>query len=197
MPSLPPSTFYPCLGRSASLADRRFSRFRFQAGMLFRTREKWWREGMRKIPHEGVDLAIFEDRDGRTHPLPAGLSVPAVYAGEVVKSFADFLGQTVVLAHELLNDEGWRLHSLYGHTLPLRGEGERLAMGEAVARIAPPTNKGPAPPPHLHLTLAWLPPDLPLPQLSWKTLTQPGKARLLDPLCLLAASHDEEGTRGR
>ncbi|MGV1098845.1 hypothetical protein ACUUL3_05480 [Thiovibrio sp. JS02] len=189
MSTLPFSSFFPSLEIANALAKEEFSRWIFLPGMLFLSPEKWWRPGRRAVPHEGLDIAGFETRDGQRRPLSPGCLIPAVYAGTVVTIIPDFLANTVVVGHEATNREGWRLHSLYSHVSPLVQTGAILQMGDVLARIAALGTPSPAgPPPHLHLSLAWLAPDFPLPKLDWAVLASGRGVDFLDPLCLLAWS---------
>jgi len=170
--------------------------WRFQGGMRFGAREQWWGEGKaRPAPHEGLDLYAFVDTAGKVHYLDETLAIPATWAGEVTKVAPDFLGQSIFLVHEFKTPEGRRLLTAYGHTAPrpTLAVGQRVAAGEVIAHLAAARGPKMRVPPHLHLTLAWMAPDLPAVRLAWPSLGADPGLELLDPLEVLALPWEAMG----
>ena len=67
--------------------------------MGFGATGKWWAEGMRATPHNGLDMRLYEDADGREAALDEATLVPTMDDGEVVAIIRDFLGESVFVAH--------------------------------------------------------------------------------------------------
>lgn len=155
-------------------------------GMRFKDTRAWWKDGPRQSPHEGIDLLFLAEGSGERRELPEQILVPPLWDGEVVAVFEDFLGSTVAVRHPVMDGQGWRLLSLYGHIRPLAGYGAQVAAGEPLARVAGgKVRVRSAPPDHLHLSLGWLAPGWSATELDWPTLwTNPG-IRLIDPLPLV------------
>jgi hypothetical protein len=164
--------------------------FLFHPGMLFGSRERWWgNPAPRPTPHEGLDLWLWEDDAGQPSTLPVTFRVPAPLPGRVARLLPDFLGLTVCLRHERGQGEAC-LYSLLGHLRPrddLR-EGSRVAAGDLLGTLAAP-HKPTRVPPHLHLTLACLPPAQEGELLDWGVLGRHPAVRLVDPLPWLRLPH--------
>ena len=158
----------------------------FLPGMLFEDTQAWWKEPPRQSPHEGIDLLFLTDERGQRRQLPEqGLVVP-LWDGEVVAVFDDFLGSTVVVLHPVMDGQGWRLISLYGHVRPLVGCGEQVTAGEPLAAVAGGKVRAvSAPPDHLHLSLGWLAPGWSPTELRWPSLWSHPGIQLVDPLPLV------------
>ncbi|MDP2852459.1 MAG: hypothetical protein Q8O23_03530 [Gallionella sp.] len=182
---IPNSPFYSNLLRLNHLAGK-CTGWLFLPGMLFEDRSAWWKNGPRQSPHEGIDLLFLADRSGQRQELPPQVLVPAVWDGEVVAIFEDFLGSTVAVQHPVMDGQGWRLISVYGHVRPLVACGEQVLTGEALAEVAGGKVRGSsAPPDHLHLSLGWLAPGWSATELGWPTLWANPGIRLIDPLPLI------------
>jgi murein DD-endopeptidase MepM/ murein hydrolase activator NlpD len=160
----------------------------FQPGMLFHSWEQWWGEPKRRIAaHEGLDLFSFEDSNGIQKTVDKDTKIPATFAGEVVKIDNDFLGKSIYLRHEIADEGGRRLYTVYGHTNPrasLRA-GTKVAEGEIIGCISAAIHKKTTILPHLHLTLAWVPAVMPPDQLTWQNLSNDPMITLIDPLTVL------------
>ena len=104
----------------------------------------------------------------------------------VVKISRDFLGQSIFLAHGDDPVAGRRLYTAFGHTSPVASLAEGLAVAEAeiIAAVANPGNRKTTVPPHLHLTLAWIPSTVGYEQLTWNYLGGNPEITLLDPLAV-------------
>jgi hypothetical protein len=186
---LPQSGFLGRLIRLNGLEAAGFAAWELLPGMCFGERTAWWRAGSeRDVPHEGIDLCGYRTGDGRTVPLPAGTRVPVLWPGEVVTVVADFLGRSVFVSHGVRDDEGRRLHSVYGHLRPRPGleSGCRVGKGDEVGTIAEPAGGRRAVPPHLHVTVALFAEGA-VNALGWEALRDPARAVLLDPFPYVCA----------
>ena len=155
----------------------------FLPGMRFEDAQAWWKDCPRQSPHEGVDLLYLAGSSGQRQELPRQALVPPLWDGEVIAVFEDFLGSTVAVLHPVIDGQGWRLISLYGHVRPLVGCGAQVSAKEPLAEVVCGTARGAsAPPDHLHLSLGWLAPGWPVAELGWSGLWRNPGIRLIDPL---------------
>jgi len=189
MPTWPcRSQFCEDLIRLNNLAAQGLARWHLSPGMGFGDPTTWWQTPKaRPAPHEGIDLCRFERHDGSIRNIPLPLQVPAILAGEIVRVFDDFLGQTIWVRHFEPDEHGNHLCSLYGHVQPDAdcGPGTPCVAGQRLAQVsARPGGASPVPP-HLHLSLAWLPEQLLTKPLDWPTLSQSPAVRLIDPVNFL------------
>lgn len=185
---IPDSNFSQTILRLNQVAET-FSGWFFRDGMGFGETSAWWKPGERLTPHEGIDLLFFVNQQGETRQLPDGAVVPAAWEGMVTAVFDDFLGSTVMLGHGITDDRGWRLHGIYSHTRPLVGLGEKVLTGQAVATVTEDgATRSKTPPSHLHLSLAWLHPELAPTSLDWPAISGSPMVRLVDPACLLGGA---------
>ena len=165
-----------------------FKSWVFHPGMLFQALGKWWGDqGLRAVPHEGLDLYSFEEALGRVKTLDQQTQIPAAFAGPVVKIDRDFLGKSIYISHAIYTDDGRQLLSAGGHTIPREGlkTGQQVAAGEIIAAVAGFPGQKSNLPPHLHLTFAWAPKDFRLDQLTWKNLGHDPGITLIDPLAVI------------
>jgi hypothetical protein len=165
-----------------------FQRWVFHPGMLFQALEKWWGgQGLRAVPHEGLDLYSFETDGGRIKTVDQQTQIPAAFAGQVVKIDRDFLGKSIYIIHAIYTDDGRQLLSALGHTVPREGlkTGQQVAAGEIIAAVSGISGQKSNLPPHLHLTFAWVPKDFRLDQLTWKNLGHDPGITLIDPLAVI------------
>jgi hypothetical protein len=168
-----------------------FKQWLFHPGMLFRAREQWWGQELpRPTPHEGLDLCRYEDSDGKRRQVDQTMVIPAPFPGMVVKISRDFLGQSIFLAHSEDTADGLRLYTAFGHTRPVEGlaEGQAVAEADIIASVSRPARKTSVPP-HLHLTLAWIPGNVGYDQLTWEFLGKSPEVHLLDPLVVFPTSY--------
>jgi hypothetical protein len=175
---VPASRFTEQLVRLNAL---RFRRWLFKPGMIFGAEAKWWGDrGARGRDHNGLDVLWYETDGGVRERLGAGTRIPILYEGTIVKTFADFLGCTVVASHDLVDGRS-RLHTLYGHVLPAPGcvAGARVGEGEEIASLA--GAEGRVVPAHLHLSAAFVPRGILPAEITWKVLDSTPGVRFLDP----------------
>lgn len=161
-------------------------------GMLFAASEKWWDENRpRQHPHEGIDLCFFVSDQGAIAQLLPAVSVPVALSGRVRAIGRDFLGESIFVSHDMEDGRGRTLFSVYGHTSPITGlrPGNFVAKGDIIATLAPTSRKEKSPPPHLHLSLIWLPELHDPGALDWRMLASLKEARFEDPLPLLGNTY--------
>ena len=167
-----------------------FKNWVFHPGMLFQAREKWWGDqGLRAVPHEGLDLYRYETDGGRVQTVDHQTEIPAAFAGQVVKIAPDFLGKSIYLSHAIYAGGGRQLLSAVGHTVPRPGlkAGQRVVAGEIIGAIAGISGGKSHLPPHLHLTFAWVPEEVRGEQLTWENLGTDPEITLIDPLAVISS----------
>ena len=182
------SCFKDALIRLNGLDKQGFVDWVFKTGMLFKDLALWWGDGgVRRRPHEGLDVCYYRDMSGQNYHLTEKTMIPVIYDGEIVRIHDDFLGKSVYVAHDIYDDNGNRLYTVYGHTSPLCGitEGKELQEGDPFATIADIATRKTVIPPHLHLSVAWIPVAFPCERLNWETMSDPNVVTLCNPLdCL-------------
>lgn len=179
---IPESPFFSNLLNLNHLADEDTDWF-LLPGMHFEDAQAWWKDGLRQSPHEGVDLLYLADSSGQRQELPRQALIPPLWDGEIIAVFDDFLGSTVVVRHPVMDGQGWRLVSLYGHVHPLVECGAQVYAEKPLAAVANGKVRGSsAPPDHLHLSVGWLAPGWRPTELEWPTLWRNPGIVLIDPL---------------
>lgn len=161
-----------------------FKRWIFKQGMEFGTKEKWWGDtGSRITKHEGLDFRCYEDSTGELVNLAEKTIVPVMYDGMIVKIFADLLGYSVLVEHDL-QDKGKNLCSIYAHMLPAATlkTGRRVTAGEPIANICSTGQRNIHP--HLHLSVIWAL-ETAIADLDWKSMHNKKRVTLCDPLDFL------------
>lgn len=172
------------LANTNKLSEQGFEEWIFHPGMLFHSRKKWWsEEGERVRPHEGLDLYLYRDREGNTHQLDRHIQVPAIMKGEIVRLTDDFIGKTIYVRHDMHDKQGRYLCTMYGHVLPSDDNkpGRTVERHEIIASVVYCTRKN-SPPPHLHISVAWVPESIEYHMLGWEALDRSGAAVYVDPL---------------
>jgi murein DD-endopeptidase MepM/ murein hydrolase activator NlpD len=160
----------------------------FLPGMRFGDSAKWWKTGENRTgPHEGLDLLFFLDARGERHLLPPGTAIPPLLNGVVVTRAPDFMGETVILAHDRWDAAGGQLHTFYAHLQPARTplEGKTMSAASKIGTIAGPKASMPACPPHLHLSLAWVRKAYPIKDFRWGDFCAGDSFKPGDPLELI------------
>jgi hypothetical protein len=166
--------------------DRRdFQEWILYPGMLFQASRMWWGErGMRPAPHEGLDLCLYRDWQGRVHRLDERYKIPVLYDGVVVGIIGDFLGQSVIVKHDIGATVGGGFCTIYGHTVP-GGDicvGEAVQQGEVIASVADASRSRSAAVPHLHISVGLASQVISYSGLTWETIGNPDTMTLVDPL---------------
>jgi len=160
-----------------------FKEWIFYPGMLFQDMEAWWTDnGLRPIPHEGIDLCFYTDNTGQVRRIDNGTKIPVMYSGDIVHIHDDFLGKSIYVKHNI-TDKGNTLHSVYGHTVPAKNNnaGKTVYKGDIIATISPTSIESKIPA-HVHITTAWLPEDISYNKLNWVSINNPDIATLRNPL---------------
>jgi hypothetical protein len=161
-----------------------FACWAFVPGMTFGSAVKWWNDpSQRDRPHEGIDLCLYQDRQGELNRLYEQARLPALYGGTVVRLCDDFLGRSVMIECDL-SGQG-KLYAMYGHTVPRPDleVGQAVCEGEVVAYLAPLPPRKTGILPHLHISLGWAPGAVAYDKLDWETI--PDVLALLDPAQVL------------
>jgi len=194
MGSVPQVRFGDYLAKCNGLHELGFQRWVFRTGMLFGATAKWWgRGGDRERRHEGLDLWLYSGRAGQVHNLDERTEIPAMFDGEVVKIERDFLGQSVFLKHSVTDGKDKVLCTVYGHVRLLDGvrEGAMLRDREVFATIAAGgASRSRVPPPHLHISAAWVSESFSLGRLNWSVMNDCDIVKLLDPLGFLGEEYE-------
>jgi len=156
--------------------------------MLFASTEKWWGDkGKRKIPHEGLDLCFFVDRQKKILSLRKGIKIPVMNHGTIVKIMNDYLGKSIVIEHGLENSDHKTFITIYGHTIPNKHLciGEKVASGDCIATLADTRESLSGLPSHLHISAGWLSKELSYDQLDWNMIGGSKLLTLIDPVDLI------------
>ena len=175
-----------------SLADFPDLEWMFYPGMLFASFEKWWNQGsLRSCAHEGIDMLACMDQEGKILKVDKNTEIPAVFGGQVIRVLKDFLGMSVFLMHNIFDERNRKLCTVYGHTDPDAGllEGEIVKSGDIIGRIAAVNRNKRLVPPHLHLTVAWIPAEVS--RLNWEIIGCCDAITLVDPLRILTCKYKD------
>lgn len=173
-------SFTEHLVQANGLDKHGFCSWELSPGMRFGEEAFWWGEkGTRPGPHEGIDLCSYLDTAGHCRFLESGAMIPPLFHGTVVDIFPDFLGQSLLFAHDQMND-GWQLYSVIAHVVVEPGValGQRYSDRSIVARVAP--LKRPGVPTHLHISTLAIS-ELPPRPLSWPVIVRSEMICFLDP----------------
>lgn len=165
-----------------------FERWIFCQGMLFNSPDKWWGDyGLRDVPHEGIDLCLFKDRNSRVRQLIETTRIPVMQNGVVKAMFKDYLGIAIVIEHERAGTNCGNLLSIYAHTQP-RPEidiGVNVHEGDIIATLADTSRSKANIRPHLHFSLGLGATPISYDGFVWDTIRNPEMITLLDPLKVL------------
>lgn len=165
------------------LADPGFKELVFLPAMLFEANDKWWGEkGRRDSLHEGLDIFAYRTVEGRIQYLDDSTQFPVMYSGRVAKVIPDFLGKSVFVIHSRFVNDNRVLYSIYGHSSPRDDivPGKILNDSEIIGMIAPSNSRTVRS--HLHISMAWVDLSIAPDELSWETIGNNEKIRLIDPL---------------
>ena len=160
----------------------------FCPGMLFHALCKWWGDkGPRNTPHEGLDMFLYRDRQGRIVRLDEKTRIPVMFDGVVVGIINDFLGSSVVVEHAFPDSDTERVCTIYGHTNPLKDIhiGRGVKQGDIMGTLANPGQSGFNLMPHLHISVGWASKPISYDRLNWDTIGTSGTLTLLDPLDII------------
>lgn len=169
-----------------------FKEWLFFPGMLFNATDKWWGDrGARDRPHEGLDLSLYRDKNGKNHGLDENIKIPVMYEGKVVTIINDFIGKTLFVAHNIYNSNENVLFSIYGHIEPCDGiaNGTLVGEGRVIAAISDLHKKKAIMLPHLHISVAWVPKSVSHKNLNWETFSDSKALTFLDPIDFITHSY--------
>lgn len=187
------SRFSDYLIKNNHLDEEGFKEWIFVSGMLFNSREIWWKEdGTRPYPHEGIDFHMFRDLSGKTHTLKTDVKISLLFDGKVVHIINDFIGKSIFVIHNNIKDgNNHILHSIYAHTKPESDieVGKTLKEGEIVATIAGTDIKKTNVPHHLHLSTAWISDKIQYDTLNWNTINSGEFVTFCDPLMFIDCNY--------
>ena len=168
-----------------ALKGRGFHEWLFCPSMLFQSMDKWWGDQRKRDnPHEGLDLFLYSDKQGRTHRLDSETKIPAMYDGEIIRVLGDFLGKTIIMRHDTLRNEEGVLCTMFGHTKPEGNvfEGTTIQEGDVIASLSAPASGRSGVKAHLHISVGLLSPSVLYEHLDWGMIGDPASMVLLDPL---------------
>jgi len=150
--------------------------------MLFGSCSSWWGDReKRHRPHEGLDLCVYLTDKGVLCYLDEKIIIPAIFKGRVVRLIDDFLGSSVFVRHDIHNENGSSLYTIYGHMKPDTSEGLKMNEGDIIGTIATAKRKNEAIP-HLHISVAWIPDTIESQDLTWQNIGDDHEILLIDPL---------------
>ena len=155
-------------------------------GMEFRSEIKWWPDkGMRRTPHEGVDICYYVNSTGAECRVTPELRVPVMATGRILAISKDYLGETVFLDHE--HNQPSRFLSIYAHITPRPHlkTGDKICAGDVIGTVADTTGKKNRIPAHLHISLMIAARTVPAEKFDWHMISFPEDAELIDPLTML------------
>ena len=181
---IPKSTFSTLFAQYNDFHKYGFKEWVFYPGMLFQHLHTWWSNGaVRPTPHEGIDICFFRDETGQVRRLGGNTKVPVMYDGEIIHIHDDFLGESVYVKHNINDNRGNVLYTIYGHTVPVKHHdvGGTVCEGDFIATVSA-TTKNRKVLPHVHITMAWLPESFSCKKLNWETISNPHLAILCNPL---------------
>lgn len=189
------SQFIEFLVRHNNLNRFGFDAWIFYPGMLFNDLSTWWGDrGVRLRAHEGLDFCFYRDTGGQDRSLREKTMIPMMYEGEIVRIGDDFLGKSIFVSHNIYDACGNRLHTIYGHMNPYSGVtiGKVVGEGELIATIADTGKRTTKIPPHVHISVAWMPKSFPYERLDWKTMSDRSVVTLCDPLEFIECKYKVE-----
>jgi murein DD-endopeptidase MepM/ murein hydrolase activator NlpD len=162
-----------------------FDRWAFCPGMQFGSPDRWWGDrGPRDFPHEGIDLCLYRDYSCQTRRIDKKTRIPVMLDGMVRAIFKDFLGQALIIEHQITESAHERLLSIYAHTEPRKDIqiGTRVKEGDIIATIADTRGSKSKIIPHLHFSIGLPSPALSYDLFTWNTIRKADMVTLLNPL---------------
>lgn len=176
------------------LGEDGFEEWILLPGMMFHAPDKWWgNQAKRNKPHEGLDLCLYRDRQGKIHYLNEGTQIPAMYEGIIVKILDDFLGKSVIMEHVLSDSENIFFFTIFGHTRPASSlrVGTSFNPGDIIASIAGAGKSNSDINPHLHISIGYSSQQISYENLNWQSIGTPNTILLFDPLTVMNLKYSE------
>lgn len=172
--------------RENGLNEDDFRDWVLYGGMLFRSSYKWWGDrGRRSIPHEGLDLSLYRNHEGRIYQITRGMNIPVIYEGIVAGIFHDFIGKSIIVMHSTPCSGNKVFCTIYGHTAPIDDicTGRTVRSGEIIATVAGTSGPEAVISTHLHISIGY--PafgEISYNTLNWNDIGDTKKITLIDPL---------------
>ncbi len=158
----------------------------FHHGMLFSSCFKWWENhGKRKTLHEGVDILYYKNKKQQIQTLDAGTLIPSATDGKIINICDDFIGQSIVVQHNISFRQNLDLLFIYAHILPDNRIqiGTELSQGEIIASIANTQKKQTTLLAHLHFSVIEVSKDTAPEHLNWEFFSdRKNRINLINPL---------------
>ena len=176
--------------RENALDRKNFASWAFYPGMLFESPDKWWGDlGKRNTPHEGLDIRFYMDSKGRSLSLNEKTKIPVMFDGTIVKITNDFLGKTIIMAHDFSDLDKGKFCTIYGHITPYTYiyTGQTVIAGEVIATLADTSLSSSGIPPHLHVSVGWVPENMSYDRLDWKMIGGSNLLTLMDPIDMISS----------
>jgi murein DD-endopeptidase MepM/ murein hydrolase activator NlpD len=190
MPNLEKSEFTHSLILNNSPELQSFKEWIFYPGMLFNSMDKWWDNGQRENPHEGLDLCFYKDQRGNICRLDENAKIPAAFDGTIAGIINDFLGRSIIIEHDT-NKQTGSFCTIFGHVIPEKSiaKGSTVNKGEVFARLAGTGNSKTKILPHLHITTGYLSGGFSYSDLNWNNISDLKIFTLKDPIQLLSKNY--------
>ena len=177
------SQYLEALARANGLGNK--ITWLFYLGMLLESYDKWWDDfGRRPCAHEGIDICFFRKDKGEITPLAAKANIPAMNNGIILNRCKDFLGESLVIAHEGIHPPSPRVVFVYSH-LEIEKKlvpGCRVEKEQVIARTFDTRKKRSKLLSHLHLSCVELMDEIPFAGLDWDLFPDREKVNLMNPL---------------
>ncbi len=171
------------LASANKLGDR--VKWLFFPGMLQESCDKWWDDfGKRPTAHEGIDICFFKEGGKKIARLAKNAQIPAMDKGLILNRCEDFLGESLVIAHEGFDHFSSRVVFVYSHLKIKKslGPGSRVEKGQIIAQVFDTSLKQSKLLPHLHLSCIELMEKTPLDDLNWSLFSDRKKINLINPV---------------
>ena len=176
------SQFLEALVRANGLGDK--ITWLFYPGMLLDSYGKWWDDfGKRPCAHEGIDICFFREGSKKITPLAKNANIPAMDKGLILNRCKDFLGESLVIAHEGICSLSPKVVFVYSH-LEIEKTlvpGCQVERDQVIGRTFDTSKKQSKLLSHLHLSCVELMDKVPLADLNWDLFPDRGKVNLINP----------------
>ncbi len=168
-----------------------FKEWIFHPGMLFGSMDKWWSDGQREKPHEGLDICFYRDKQDGLFRIKEKTKIPALYDGVVEGIVDDFLGRTIIVKYNSTGSEKNSSYFIYGHVVPLDGISinRPVKAGEIIAELGNAKKSKSGVLPHLHITIGKTLKKFPEGEMTWNIISDPDIFTLSDPVCILSSGY--------
>jgi hypothetical protein len=175
--------FLEALARANGLGDN--ITWLFYPGMLLDSYDKWWDDfAKRPCAHEGIDICFFREGSGKISPLARNANIPAMDKGLILNRCKDFLGESLVIAHEGVLPLTPKVVFVYSH-LEIEKKivpGCRVEKNQIIGRTFDTSKKQSKLLSHLHFSCVELMDKIPLDVLDWDLFPDREKVNLINPV---------------